>query len=279
MDKEKKSGWYYDDTILLAIIILVVFVLYSAGIAVFIAKSDDKTVGAFEAISGVSGLLLSISTVFYVIKTYTAQKEQVRIQKDLIDFQKDEINRNRRDVDFNRVLDLVYKQLEYTDKRLLKLSESHFKLLFNLVKGNAYYAESISFNWIFIKLIEEFQLYDSIIDNGHLDIYNVNLVYDVIITNINQELILLYKMYFRFLEFTIDENEIKAKYEIYLTEKFYLDKFFIPEMDDEDLDKEKRLKLILQKFNIEFQEKVKDYMTIIKNFKTLNLLVNKFEKR
>lgn len=104
MNKNKKNGLYYDDVILLAVIIFIVAILYVLGIALFIAKGDDKTVGAFEAISGVSGLLLSISTVFYVIKTYSTQKEQVRVQNVQIDMQKQEIEDNKKDLEYNRAL-------------------------------------------------------------------------------------------------------------------------------------------------------------------------------
>lgn len=64
MNKEKKSGWYSDDTIVLALLISGVLVCFTIGVSVFIVKGNDKTVGAFEAISAVGGLLLSISTVF-----------------------------------------------------------------------------------------------------------------------------------------------------------------------------------------------------------------------
>lgn len=139
MNKDKKSGWYYDDTIKVALVFLVLFVCYCIGVSVFISKGDDKLVGAFEAITGLSGLVLSFGTVFFVVKTYSAQKEQIRIQNIQIDIQKQEIEDNKKDLEFNRALDIVYKQLEHSKEKLVATKEEYKKYCEDISNYNKWF--------------------------------------------------------------------------------------------------------------------------------------------
>lgn len=110
MDIKKKI--YYDNKILLASLIGLALILYAIGVAVFLNKGDDKTVGAFEAVSSVTGIILSICTIFYVVKAFEQQKRQNDIQSEQINIQKDEIENNRQDAEFIRVIDVVFRQME-----------------------------------------------------------------------------------------------------------------------------------------------------------------------
>lgn len=128
-NKEKKKKWYYDDSIILLLAFLAVFILYAIGVVLFISKGDEKTLGAFEAITGISGLILSFGTVYYVVKTYQSQQQQIIMQKKQIRIQQDEILANKKDVEFNRTLDIIYKQLEYTNIVFKPIADEYYSSL------------------------------------------------------------------------------------------------------------------------------------------------------
>jgi len=135
MNKNKKS-WYYDDVIILALVFIVLMIVYAVGVSVFIAKADDKAIGAFEVVTGISGLVLSLGTVFYVIQAYKAQREQIGIQNIQIEVQQREIEQNNKDVQFNRSVDIIYRQVSLSKDKLKATKEDFIKYCSNIISVN-----------------------------------------------------------------------------------------------------------------------------------------------
>lgn len=79
----------------------------------------DKTSNTdiIEATVAILTLITTIITIYFVYKTYKAQREEINKQDE-------EIERNRRDTEFNRVLDLVYRQLDKSEGYFKKNNEA-----------------------------------------------------------------------------------------------------------------------------------------------------------
>ena len=139
-------------------ILLTLLILYIILYLLFIhsrANEADKTL--FDTIGNILSLGINAVTIFFVFKTYKSQKDQ-------IEFQQKEIEDNKKDVEFNRALEIIYRQLQYTEKR--------FNPVNNAIQKGRYY------NYINASVLESknnnFKEVERIFFSNRLDIlYNI----------------------------------------------------------------------------------------------------------
>lgn len=165
----------------LAIIIVGISMLYATVFYFTYTRAEQQHFNSFEVVTGLGGLILSIVATYYVYNAYITQKEQ-------IDIQRKEIEDNRRDVEYDRALSLVYKQLEYSKNsfdifrnRNVTASISNIYEMFTKITHNLYklplgeyhkfndlieYLRSVSMLLTF--LAREFKIYNTIISNDKL---------------------------------------------------------------------------------------------------------------
>lgn len=166
---KKNTPSYRSDSVKISIFFLLAFILYAVGVVVFISKGDDKTVGAFEAVTGVSGLILSFATIFYVAKAYGQQKRQNDIQSLQIETQKKQIEENKKDVEFNRALDIVYRQLEHSKDKLVATEADFMKYSSSMKNTEDLLQKYSGILQYFILLNYENQFFIKLLENVNLD--------------------------------------------------------------------------------------------------------------
>lgn len=117
--KEKKSILFYVGIALVGA--LAVFMLALLLYCYWKGKIDDENgYNSINAIIAGFGLLVNFGTIIFVYRTFKLQNKQ--------------IDDNKKDVEFNRALDIVYKQLDHSKE---KLKFSKYKtLLENLPYDN-----------------------------------------------------------------------------------------------------------------------------------------------
>ncbi|WP_312190381.1 hypothetical protein [Sphingobacterium sp.] len=278
-NQEKEKKWYYDDSIILLLAFLAVFILYAIGVALFISKGDEKTLGAFEAITGISGLILSFGTVYYVVKTYKAQQQQIIMQEKQIRIQQDEILANKKDVEFNRTLDIIYKQLEYTNIVFKPIADEYYSSLKEVATLEEIFDNAAQYNWIFLLMIEQFNFYDLIINKDIFHKPDIQILNKIVYSSVNQKIIHLYNKFTMAVVFEHDTDELKKKYSEFINKQYITDKR--AEVDDliHDLDEEKKEALILEKYNIEIEEYNEYFGFMWDKFNILSKLINNLKNR
>lgn len=80
--------------------------------------NDADGYNSIDASIALMALLVNVITIIFVYATYQKQKEQ-------IDIQREEIEDNKKDVEFNRALEIIYRQLEFTRVRF-KPENAHY---------------------------------------------------------------------------------------------------------------------------------------------------------
>jgi len=266
MNKEKKSGWYYDDTIKVALGFLGLFICYCIGVSVFISKGDDKLVGAFEAITGLSGLVLSFGTVFFVVKTYSAQKEQIRIQNIQIDIQKQEIEENKKDLEFNRALDIVYRQLEHTNSKFTYINEPSHKVLNSLYNRKVLFKNILPVKTFLNDYKSEIALYITIIGLERLTSSQKIQLGAIFNLNTSFQLSTIYNDIYNIIN---DEKEdIQGYFNGYILEKYVLDECF----NFDGWSEQKKREHTIEKFNKELNEEFDTF----KNLYDITYLIKRY---
>ncbi|MCW2259611.1 MULTISPECIES: hypothetical protein [Sphingobacterium] len=98
----------------LRLVFLVLFGFLGIGLAVYCHwKGIIDDINGYNSINAVIAFIslgINILTVIFVFVTYEAQREVIRMQAK-------QIKDDKKDGDFTRVMELIYKQLEYTNKR------------------------------------------------------------------------------------------------------------------------------------------------------------------
>ena len=277
-NQNKKKTWYYDDTIVLMLIFLIVFTLYTIGVAVFISKSDEKTVGAFEAITGISGLILSFGTVYYVVKTYQAQKQQIRMQENQIRIQQEEILGNKKDLEFNRKLDIIYRQLEYSNIIFKKIEDQyHERIKFN-ASINYVFSYTISFDYIFKQLIEQLKFYVKLIDNELFQNKDKEILYKIVMASTNPYILALYNRFTKSINLSTDMNELKKQYNEYIVNK-YLTKINFRSKAAMETNEKQREELILEENATQIVKEKEYFDALLIKFEELQILISKLQSK
>ncbi|MEJ5092920.1 hypothetical protein GEO21_22960, partial [Sphingobacterium faecium] len=108
-DKKHELKTFYLYT---GIVITVLFSVLLIGLLIYCywkSKITDEAVGynPINSVIAFLALILNILTVIFVYATYQTQRDTIKMQAK-------QINDDKKDGEFNRVLDIVYKQLEHT---------------------------------------------------------------------------------------------------------------------------------------------------------------------
>lgn len=171
---------------LLVIILIVNLYLYWKS-----TVNDNNGYNSINALIALLALLVNIITIFFLYFNY--QQQQKHINK-----QEDELKNNRNDIEFNRTLDIIYKQLEYSQRKfsLLNLSNNLKEFVENLT-DNRFYSftfnitldkELLSVNRILELLIKELELYNKIINSSKLDKDVKDYLIELVVKNIYPKL-------------------------------------------------------------------------------------------
>lgn len=172
-------------------------------------KIDDTS--GYNSVSAIiAGVALVVNLVTVILVYYTFK------------LQSDEIKRNRKDVEFNRALDIIYQQLEYTKKRFIPETKSYtysyyITILIEVAENYNFYNEQEVENIFVYKKLEalntlegidnvlsflevEFRLYTNIL-KGLDNVQKLKLI-NIITWNIDVKLEetirVLHQIYFRY---------------------------------------------------------------------------------
>src|SRR5690606_31313427 len=92
---------YKQTSFLILICAGIILIVYIVSLCMLFSEKEIDADNKNNAIQFTS-LFITALTILFVYRTYNIQKEQ-------IDIQRDEIKNNIQDVEFNRVLDIVYQ--------------------------------------------------------------------------------------------------------------------------------------------------------------------------
>jgi len=104
---------------LLVLILIVNLYLYWKS-----TVNDNHGYNSINALIALLALLVNIITIFFLYINYQQQQKHIKTQEE-------ELNNNKQDTEFNRLLDIIYKQLEYTNDALEELDGDVFTNLTN----------------------------------------------------------------------------------------------------------------------------------------------------
>lgn len=108
-DKKHEVKTFYLYTGIVIVVILSVLLIGLLIYCYWKSKITDEAVGynPINSVIAFLALILNILTVIFVYATYQTQRDTIKMQAK-------QINDDKKDGEFNRVLDIVYKQLEHT---------------------------------------------------------------------------------------------------------------------------------------------------------------------
>lgn len=154
-----------------------------------ISKSTlNTTAENIQAVVSMITLIVSIVTIYFVYKAYQSQNEQIAIQKK-------ELEEGRKDVEFNRALDMFYKQIEYSKHRIainnlepiikafIENTLNTFYIL-DLVYSNLGIKEFIKISKIFRVLSEDLRIYNNILIQTNVNESDKLFLMQLVIDNI-----------------------------------------------------------------------------------------------
>lgn len=111
-----------DKTTTFSIIAFIIVLLYGYIFYLVYSRAEQQHFNAFEVVTGLSGLIISIVTIYFVFNTYDVQLKQIAQQKG-------QIEDNKKDVEFNRALDMVFRQLEITGNNIKEFKEKNYRTI------------------------------------------------------------------------------------------------------------------------------------------------------
>lgn len=127
------------------------------------------------------GTLLTAITIIFVYKTYQAQREQIEEQQK-------ELAENAREKEFNRIIDIFYKQIDYTLSRLSDVNFDYIKISKGL-KGADYSTIVANIKTItdtVRTLYCEELFYSELLEKSNLSDYDKGFAYNIFTRNIPQ---------------------------------------------------------------------------------------------
>lgn len=195
-------------------IIILLIICVGVGLAFFLMyyliiynKLNPADIETHYTVSNLVGLLISVGTIYFVFKTYNSQKEQIEIQRELIKAQEVELEANRRDIEYDRALDLIYEQLQYTNKsfeEFVKVGKSpnekkYYELFIGITTILARspipelkYAVDIDYlktaSKVLAYISKEFRIYDLIIKNDKLNKRKQEFLSRLVTDNVDNKL-------------------------------------------------------------------------------------------
>ena len=240
-------------------ILLTLLILYVILYLLFIlsrANEADKTL--FDTIGNILGLGINAMTIFFVYKTYKSQKDQ-------IEFQQIEIEKNKKDVEFNRTLDIVYRQLEFTERELKEQEVEWYLKLSSLKTNIEIYQYIRTFKWIFKIMLMHYIFFESLIKKSKLDDKEISIIDEIIGANVNYKLVHL----FWFLKSKMDSDKgFSKEYLVYI-------KNLRIQMELKEISTRKSH----EESDTFYKENLKGFEELVKNdMKELLVYVNRFKK-
>ncbi|WP_185216316.1 hypothetical protein [Sphingobacterium mizutaii] len=168
---KKKNLYHIDYYYLIPLIIAIC--LIAVGFSVLIIYTDSqKNSNIIQNAISLSTLLVTGITLVFLYLTLKQQQKQ--------------IDNNKSDVDINRNLDLIYKQLEYSSKILIK-DDKVFLDSFHSIKSwskKNYIINMKAIGSIVKNIYSEFMFYKNIIENGFLEFEDRRFLMQIIIKNL-----------------------------------------------------------------------------------------------
>lgn len=211
--KEKKSILFYIGIGLIGLLIIGVYLYCNVK-----GKIDDENgYNSINAIIALIALVVNIITIAFVYATY-------QTQRDTIIMQRKQIEDDKKDGDFNRVLDIISKQLEYTNKRYefkRNISSANIKEYFaSLFQLNLNKFESLfQPNTMIIEYLKvvipffsrELEVYYKVIHSNNLSDKDVEFFTSFFSNNIDAHLVSRFKLFQKhYRSFKLSENYKKA---------------------------------------------------------------------
>lgn len=177
------------------------------------STEESTTADNIQAVVSLITLIVSIITIYFVYKAYLSQKEQIELQQN-------ELESNRKDVEFNRAVDLFYKQIEFTKNRILIINNLE-PIIYDFIHitnyiNDPYYNVNFTkyqletYSKLMDVLFEDFTSYDKVLKILILDNDSKKLLLELMVNNIYPKLYeSIYN--FRFLLHDLNRNfSIKA---------------------------------------------------------------------
>lgn len=184
-DKEYKSLIPKNTVLPLALLILVI--VFGVVYILVDKNADDKDYKIFDVVTPLLALIISVIGSIYVYNAYNAQQEQIKIQKD-------ELERNQKDVELNRQLDLIYRQLELCipqikNKEFLRLYNSFSD--FNKNDGHRLneFDEDFDISMYWLNTASYIDNFIYVINSSKLDISEKEYLRTIVINNLNKDFI------------------------------------------------------------------------------------------
>lgn len=153
-------------------------------------------------------IFITLVTAVFLYKTLRSQQEQITIQKD-------EIERNSRDVEFNRILDLIYRQLEISNKKYREVVHHPNAPKVPINKIAETFPHISSYNWLFRLYLKDLEFIDNFLNKTTLKQEDKNLLVSIFINNIENNVKALFgqfSLHSKVSSFSIDAREEYRKY-------------------------------------------------------------------
>lgn len=175
-------------------------VLFIVGIVYFFVyylfvnnQANETNQTLYDTITNLIGLFIGTTTIFFIYKTYIAQRE--------------EITNNNRNTALNRSIDLVYKQLEFTRQIHINKGTNEYGLLqthtnikeklnilefINFINANKTHVyDLIKPTRTYLKIINnDIKLFETLIYNDNLQRQEINLLTKIVNENYLNEYLL-----------------------------------------------------------------------------------------
>lgn len=179
IDKKHESKTFYLYT---GIVITIICSVLLIGLFIYCywkSKITDEAVGynPINSVIAFLALILNILTVIFVYATYQTQRDTIKIQKQ-------EIEDNKKDVEFNRALDIVYKQLEHSKERFIITDEDYERLYINQKHNDDLFRELDSLKDLLFWYRNESFFYIRFLNSSPISKSNKTFLIKVFINNI-----------------------------------------------------------------------------------------------
>lgn len=184
MTKDTTEKKYKD--LLVTLIIVAVFLIGIFIHCYWKNKILDESVGynSINSVISLLALIINIITIFFVYRAYNSQVMQIELQKT-------EITENKKETEFNRILDIIYKQLEFNINIL-----SNEKSTFNKINEHIIFQNKSNIisnlediSRLSILINDEINFYISLINKANLEINDKKFLFNIVYKNLGNDYI------------------------------------------------------------------------------------------
>lgn len=172
---DKKPNSYLTLQILAPLAVAVILLVFLLAFILF--APNVNTQQGWENVSNsisLVGLIVSAITIIFLFKAYLAQRE--------------EIQNNNRNNEFNRILDLVYRQLDHSKEKYKEVLRTAPISLLTTKIINATFDHVTTLNWLFRLYCKDLELIDNFLTKTLLEQEERNLLFSTFTTNLDNDL-------------------------------------------------------------------------------------------